>query len=233
MTIPNNIQSIQRTISKAEAACHRQPGSVQLLAVSKGHSPEAIQQAFTAGLHHFGESYWQEAQVKIERLSSLSLCWHFIGPIQSNKTTGIAQKFAWVHSISRLTIAQLLNDARPANVEPLNVCIQVNFDDEEKKTGIKPDSIAELALLIKRLPRLALRGLMCIPKRELNEQQQYASFLRLTTLLHTLNEQLNLTMDTLSMGMSHDLSAAIRAGTTMIRVGQGIFGERPTARDKT
>ena len=226
MTIANNIHKIQQTIESTEVSCHRARGSVQLLAISKGHTSDAIQQAFDAGQRHFGESYWQEAQAKIEQLSSLPLCWHFIGPIQSNKTIGIAQHFTWVHSVCRPKIAHLLNDARPNNLEPLNVCIQVNFDEEDNKSGAKPDSVTEIATLLSQLPHLKLRGLMCIPKQEPNDQQQYRSFMRLTTLLHTLNSQLNLTMDTLSMGMSNDLHAAIDAGSTMVRVGRGIFGKR-------
>ena len=168
----------------------------------------------------------QEALTKIQSLASLPLYWHFIGAVQSNKVPAIAQNFAWVHSVCRKKIAQLLNDTRPASLPSLNVCIQVNIDDSDTKSGIKPEFAADLAAYIRLLPRLHLRGLMVIPSPAPNEQQQYQTYLRMTDLLHTLNAELNLSMDTLSMGMTDDLSAAIRAGSTMVRVGRGIFGER-------
>lgn len=226
MNVAERIDTVQRLMRQLEAACQRKPGSVELMAVSKGQDSLAIKQAFEAGLHHFGESYLQEALEKIQTLNALPLCWHYIGAIQSNKTPAIAQHFAWIHSVSRSKIARLLNDERPASLPRLNVCIQINIDDEETKSGVTPECVAELAAEIIHLPRLDLRGLMVIPKPVLDEELQYQSFLRVTDLLHQLNTQLNLSMDTLSMGMSDDLPAAIRAGSTMVRVGRGIFGER-------
>ncbi len=224
--ITDNILHIKQAIHQAEAASHRPEGAVKLLAVSKGHSSSKIEEAYAAGIRDFGENYLQEALAKIQTLKSLSVCWHFIGPIQSNKTNEIAHHFSWVHSISRQKIAQLLNDTRPASLPPLNVCLQVNFDDEKSKSGIAPDHVAELAAYVTQLPHLRLRGLMLIPKPETNEQLQYPSFLRLTHLLDTLNRQLNIAMDTLSMGMSNDMQAAIRAGSTIVRIGTAIFGKR-------
>ena len=226
MDITERINHIEQLIDQLELACHRPPGAVKLIAVSKGHSSGAIEQAFAAGLRDFAESYFQEAQIKIQALASQPLCWHFIGPIQSNKTKGIARSFSWVHSISRASIAKQLNDARPISMPPLNVCLQVNIDNEETKAGISPENVIELARDVLELPQLHLHGLMAIPKQQSDEQQQYLSFLRLTQLLHTLNQQLNINLDTLSMGMSDDLKAAIRAGSTMVRIGTGIFGER-------
>ena len=226
MNIAERIDNVQRLIHQLELSCDRPPGSVELLAVSKGHSSHAIEAAFTAGLHGFGESYLQEALVKIQALASLPLTWHFIGVIQSNKTQAIAHHFAWAHGVCRLKVAQLLNDQRPLTLPPLNVCIQVNVDNEESKSGIDPTLVAQLAMDIIRLPRLRLRGLMVIPQPAKNEHQQYLTFLSVAELLHKLNTTLNLNLDTLSMGMSDDLPAAIRAGSTMVRVGRRIFGER-------
>lgn len=213
-------------IHQAEIAAHRPEGDVKLLAVSKGHPCSKIQEAHSAGLHDFGESYLQEALAKIQILNTLPLCWHFIGPIQSNKAHSIAHYFSWVHSVSRQKIAQQLNEARPISMPPLNICLQVNFDDEKTKSGVAPEEAASLASYILELPRLRLRGLMLIPKPETDEQSQYLSFLRLSQLLDMLNQQLNIAMDTLSMGMSNDMQAAIRAGSTIVRIGTAIFGSR-------
>lgn len=224
--IIDNINHINQLIRQAEIASHRPKGDVKLLAVSKGHQSCEIEQAYRAGLRDFGESYLQEALAKIQTLSALPLCWHFIGPIQSNKTHGIAHNFSWIHSVSRQKIAQQLDMARPASMPPINICLQVNFDAEESKSGVTPDEIANLASYVLQLPRLHLRGLMLIPKPETDERLQYLSFLRLAQLLDTLNQQLNIAMDTLSMGMSNDMQAAIRAGSTIVRVGTAIFGKR-------
>ncbi len=226
MSLAEQIESTQRLIRQLEASCHRQLGSVELLAVTKTQNVETIKLAFAAGLHSFGESYLQEALVKIQALATLPLCWHFIGAIQSNKTHAIAQHFSWVHGVDRAKIAQLLNKDRPAFLPPLNVCIQVNIDAEATKSGIKPERVAALCADIIRLPSLQLRGLMVIPKPTINEHQQYITFLTASILMQQVNAELNLHMDTLSMGMSDDLPAAIRAGSTMVRVGRTIFGER-------
>lgn len=226
MNLVERIEAVQRLIHQLEHSSHRQQGSVDLLAVSKKHSTQAIELAFAAGLRHFGESYLQEALVKIKTLSTLPLCWHFIGTVQGNKTQAIAQHFSWVHGVDRLKIAELLNNGRPASLPPLNVCIQVNIDAEETKSGIKPDHVAALAADIMHLPRLQLRGIMVIPKPSLDEHQQYITFLSAANLMRQVNDELNLNMDTLSMGMSDDLPAAIRAGSTIVRVGRSIFGKR-------
>ena len=226
MNIPDRIKHVKQMIRHAEAHWHRQPHSVQLLAVSKGHTIKDIESAVTAGLYHFGENYLQEALVKIESLAATPIIWHFIGAIQSNKTALIAQHFSWVHGVCRKKIAQQLNDNRPALLPALNVCIQVNIDDSDSKSGIPPSQVADLATYITQLPRLNLHGLMVIPHPSLDEQQQYLTFLKAARLLQEINTQLGLTMTTLSMGMSNDLSAAIHAGSTLVRVGRAIFGER-------
>ena len=231
-TIPERIKRLEYLILQEEMSFHRNPGFIKLLAVSKGHSSEEIQEAFTAGLRDFGESYLQEALNKINTLSSLPICWHFIGPIQSNKTASIAQHFSWVHSVSRQKIAQLLNDNRPASMPPLAICLQVNFDEEETKAGLKLHEVEALASYIQTLPRLQLRGLMMIPKPQTSEESQYLSFLRLAALMDALNKTLGLHLDTLSMGMSNDLKAAIRAGSTIVRIGTAIFGERKRSSDE-
>lgn len=226
MTIAGKFQQIQRLITTTAESCQRSPADIQLMAVSKGQPASAIREAFAAGISSFGESYWQEAQIKIETLTDLAITWHFIGPIQSNKTKGIAENFSWVHSLSREKIGQDLAKYRPNHLPPLNICLQVNLDDEETKSGVPPQGLAKLALELSQLPSLHLRGLMAIPKPLVNEQEQYESLERLPKLLNQLNADLNLSMDTLSMGMSHDLVAAIRAGSTILRIGTAIFGER-------
>ena len=226
MTIEDRIKHLQALIRQQEMSCQRPAKSVELLAVSKKQTCQAIIRAYKAGQTSFGESYLQEALEKIHELSTLPLSWHFIGTIQSNKTQAIAQHFSWAHGICRKKIAQLLNDERPSCLPALNVCIQVNVDGEETKSGVKPEDVAELATDIMRMPHLKLRGLMVIPKPTLDEQEQYLTFSRVAVLLHELNTRLDLNMDTLSMGMSDDLLAAVRAGSTMVRVGRAIFGER-------
>jgi pyridoxal phosphate enzyme (YggS family) len=228
MTLTQRIQQIQQYIHDTALACGRPPDSIQLLAVSKGRSIEQIQQALRAGLHAFGESYLQESLEKIRALSAEPITWHFIGPIQKNKTRGIAQAFSWVHSVCRIDIAQRLNEQRPDTLPPLNVCLQVNFDGEETKSGVAPEHVAALASEIIKLPRLHLRGLMMIPKPCTDENQQYHSFLRLSRLQSQLNETLMLKLDTLSMGMSDDIKPAIFAGSTLVRVGRALFSETTT-----
>ena len=226
MSITERINHIQQHILDVERLYHRHQDDVTLLAVSKGQTPIAIEEACTAGIRNFGENYLQESMIKIKTLSALPIQWHFIGPIQSNKTKEIAHHFSWVHSISRNKIAQQLNDSRPTSLPPLNVCLQVNLDDEKTKAGVNIDALKELASYVLQLPRIKLCGLMLLPKYEENEEAAYLSFLRLGEVLHQLNQQLNLSMSTLSMGMSHDFEAAIRAGSTIVRIGTAIFGER-------
>jgi PLP dependent protein len=226
MNLQENLKHIKQLITQAALESGRNPDDILLLAVSKQQSIEAMTQVFKLGIHHFGESYFQEAQQKISALKDLSIFWHFIGPIQSNKTKGIAHHFDWVHSIDRIKIAQLLNEHRPIELEPLNVCLQVNLVNEETKSGVSPKEIAELALAVKKLPQLKLRGLMTIPPQQNDPQMQYHLFMQLHEQLKSLNQRLELKMDTLSMGMSDDLVPAIRAGATIIRIGRALFGER-------
>jgi pyridoxal phosphate enzyme (YggS family) len=226
MSITSNILSVLAEIRQAEIASHRPPDSVQLLAVSKQHPPSSIREAFLAGQHHFGENYVQEALAKKRELVDLAIHWHYIGHIQSNKANAIAREFDWVHTLSSHTTATKLNHARSDDMPLLNVCMQVNFDAESSKGGVRPEDLPFLARHIQTLPHLTLRGLMVIPKPALLEEAQYQSFLRVTQCLQSLNQQLNLSMDTLSMGMSADFKAAIQAGSTLIRLGTLIFGER-------
>ena len=223
MTISEHIIEIQQLIAKTEKDTNRSPGSVLLLAVSKQQSVSAIKEAHAQGINHFGENYLQEALEKMGQLKDYPLCWHFIGPIQSNKTKAIATHFSWVHSINRAKIARMLNEHRPSDYPPLQVCLQINLVHEETKAGISPDEAAELAFIVSQLPHLTLRGLMTIPPPN---QDHYALFTQLKELMHSLNQQLNLNMDTLSMGMSDDIIPAIRAGATILRVGRALFGER-------
>lgn len=224
--ISKRIQHLKQLIHQAAMTCHRSDRDITLLGVSKGQSSDDIAKAYAAGVIDFGESYLQEALPKIEALSSQPIIWHFIGPIQSNKAAGIAEHFSWVHSVSREKIARQLNRARPTSMPPLNVCVQVNLDQESTKAGVDKETLTGLVSLILQLPQLRLRGLMLIPKQTLDESLQTLSFLRLSSLLHDLNQQLNIDMDTLSMGMSHDFEAAIFAGSTMVRIGTGLFGVR-------
>lgn len=227
MNLAHSIQCIKELINHTAHLSHRESGSILLLAVSKRQSVEVIQKAYDLGITQFGENYYQEAIDKIQQLHHLkNIKWHFIGPIQSNKTKGIAQHFDWVHSINRYAIAQRLNDQRDEDAAPLNVCIQINLIHEPSKSGITADSAYELANQIAQLPQLKLRGLMTIPPPQINEAAHYELFLRLKELMNSLNEQLGLDMDTLSMGMSNDLIPAIKAGATIVRIGSALFGER-------
>ncbi len=225
MTMLQRIDLLQASIHRLEHAYRRPSGAVTLLAISKAQDSTCVQRAFDAGLVHFGESYLQEALVKIKELAHLPICWHFVGRIQRNKAAAIAQHFSWVHGVSQISTAQSLSDARPEGLGPLNICIQINLDNEPTKSGVSPDALPELVAGIIHLPRLRLQGFMVIPKPRLNEDEQYLSFLRATTLLHAINTQFGLTLSTLSMGMSDDYPAAIRAGSTMVRLGRAIFLE--------
>lgn len=226
MSISQNINKIRELIIQTELSSKRKPGSVLLLAVSKEQSTDSIKEAYQQGIEHFGENYFQEAQEKILALINLPICWHFIGPIQSNKTKGIAKHFSWVHSIDRNKTANLLNQFRRESLPPLNVCLQINLVGEATKSGIAPEYANDLALEVSQLPNLKLRGLMTIPPPQNDERAQYHLFLKLNQLMQSINQTLNLKMDTLSMGMSDDLVPAIKAGSTIIRVGRAIFGER-------
>ena len=226
-TITKNINSIRQQITEAEKKYARQPGSVQLLAVSKTRPASDIRAACDSGLREFGESYLQEALAKIEELGDLDLTWHFIGPIQSNKTRPISEHFHWVHSIDRAKVARRLSEQRPPELPPLQVCIQVNISAEPSKSGVSPEELPALAELICSLPGLKLRGLMAIPAASDDEAQQRQAFARLRELKSAL-QNLAPEMDTLSMGMSADLESAIMHGSTMVRIGTDLLGPRPS-----
>ncbi|MEO1767875.1 YggS family pyridoxal phosphate-dependent enzyme [Thiobacter aerophilum] len=224
-TIQNALQAVQARIARAATQCGRDPASITLLAVSKTFGPDVIRAAFGCGQRAFGESYVQEALHKMAALTDLPIEWHFIGPIQSNKTRPIAEHFAWVHSVDRERIAQRLSDQRPNSMPPLNVCLQVNVSGEASKSGVAPAEAAPLARLVASLPRLRLRGLMTIPEPSDNVNLQRRRFRLLKELKEALVAE-GLPLDTLSMGMSGDLEAAILEGATIVRVGSAIFGER-------
>ncbi|VVM85249.1 Pyridoxal phosphate homeostasis protein [Pseudomonas fluorescens] len=221
-TIADNIALVSSRIRAAALAAQRDEHSVQLLAVSKTKPAEALREAYAAGLRDFGENYLQEALGKQVELADLPLIWHFIGPIQSNKTRAIAEHFAWVHSVDRLKIAQRLSEQRPADLPPLNICIQVNVSGEASKSGCTPADLPALAKAISELPRIALRGLMAIPEPTEDRAEQDAAF----ATVKSLQASLNLPLDTLSMGMSHDLESAIAQGATCVRIGTALFGAR-------
>ncbi|UCR82188.1 YggS family pyridoxal phosphate-dependent enzyme [Pseudomonas chlororaphis] len=221
-TIADNIALVSARIRAAAQASQRDESSIHLLAVSKTKPAAALREAYAAGLRDFGENYLQEALGKQAELGDLPLSWHFIGPIQSNKTRAIAENFAWVHSVDRLKIAQRLSEQRPADLPPLNICIQVNVSGETSKSGCTPADLPALASAISALPRLKLRGLMAIPEPTEDRAAQDAAF----AAVRSLNESLDLPTDTLSMGMSHDLEAAIAQGATWVRIGTALFGAR-------
>ncbi|UZE05999.1 YggS family pyridoxal phosphate-dependent enzyme [Pseudomonas corrugata] len=221
-TIADNIAQVRSRIRAAEQAAHRAADSVQLLAVSKTKPAQALREAYAAGLRDFGENYLQEALGKQIELTDLPLIWHFIGPIQSNKTRAIAEHFDWVHSVDRLKIAQRLSEQRPAGLPPLNICIQVNVSGEASKSGCTPEDLPALADAISALPHLTLRGLMAIPEPAEERAAQDAAF----AAVQRLQASLALPLDTLSMGMSHDLESAIAQGATWVRIGTALFGAR-------
>lgn len=212
-------------MAAAAVSAGRTVNDIQLLAVSKTFPAIALREAYQAGQRQFAESYLQEAQEKLATLQDLAIEWHFIGPIQSNKTRIIAEHFAWVHSVDRLKIAERLSAQRPQHLPPLQLCLQVNISQEASKSGVSPDQLSELAQAIIQLPGLTLRGLMAIPAPSDDVAVQRAAFAQLRELKDQLNQQ-GLQLDTLSMGMSHDFAAAIQEGATLIRVGSAIFGNR-------
>ena len=223
--IADNLQRVRARIAQATTACQRKPDSVTLLAVSKTFPAEAVRQAFAAGQTAFGENYIQEAVDKMSALADLPLVWHCIGPIQSNKTRQVAEHFDWAHSVDRLKIAQRLSDQRPEGMAPLQVCIQVNIDGGPTKAGVAPEAVLELARQIAALPHLRLRGLMTIPEPAADFASACSVHARARALFDVLNAQ-GLQLDTLSMGMTADLEAAVQSGSTMVRVGTAIFGKR-------
>ena len=221
-TIADNLSALAARIDSAAQAVGRDPASVQLLAVSKTKPASAIREIHAAGVRDVGENYLQEALGKQDELRDLPLIWHFIGPIQSNKTKAIAEHFDWVHSVDRLKIAQRLSEQRPQGLPPLNICLQVNVSGEDSKSGCAAADLPALAHAVAALPNLRLRGLMAIPEPSEDRAEQEAAF----ATLRQLQDSLNLGLDTLSMGMSHDLEAAIAQGATWVRIGTALFGAR-------
>lgn len=221
-TIADHLGALAARIDSTALACGREPASIKLLAVSKTKPAAAVREAYAAGVRDVGENYLQEALAKQDELTDLALTWHFIGPIQSNKTRAIAEHFAWVHSVDRLKIAQRLSEQRPTELAPLNICLQVNVSGEDSKSGCTPAELPALAAAVAALPGLRLRGLMAIPEPSDERAVQEAAFAR----LRELQASLNLGLDTLSMGMSHDLEAAISQGATWVRIGTALFGAR-------
>ncbi|NVK58415.1 MAG: YggS family pyridoxal phosphate-dependent enzyme [Alteromonadaceae bacterium] len=225
-TIADRLINTRQHIQKATVSAKRPEHSVQLLAVSKTKPVSDIQLAYEAGQRLFGENYIQEGVSKIQSLNSLTdIEWHMIGPIQSNKTKIVAEHFDWVQSVDRLKIARRLNDQRPADMPPLNVCIQLNIDEEDSKSGIKPEELPALVQEIVTMPRLVLRGLMAIPANNVTPAAQQETLATLQALYNDLASQFD-SVDTLSVGMSNDMQAAIHYGSTMVRIGTAIFGAR-------
>lgn len=222
-SIAQRLTALQNRIHHAEAAANRPAGSVQLVAVSKTKPATAIVQAYLAGQRHFGENYVQEAIAKQAELGAFDITWHFIGPIQSNKTKAIAQHFAWVHSVDRLKIAERLNEQRPPHLPPLKVCLQVNISRESSKSGIMLEDLKALVSSVHALPRLQLCGVMTVPEPTATEALQRLPFKMLFQAVKQLQQS---TLSTFSMGMSDDLEAAIAEGSTLIRVGSALFGRR-------
>jgi pyridoxal phosphate enzyme (YggS family) len=226
--LPGRYAETQTRIASAALRYGRVAGSVGLVAIGKGHGPEAIRALAGLGQRDFGENYLQEAGPKLQELADLGLTWHFTGQIQGNKTRPIAESFAWVHTLDRARIAQRLNEQRPPGAPPINVCLQVRLEDEAGKGGVAPAELAQLALQIREYPRLRLRGLMAIPPHYESFEAQRAGFERLASCMADLNDR-GFALDTLSMGMSDDLEAAIAAGATWVRVGTALFGARVRA----
>lgn len=220
MELPARLSRVQARINAAALACGRNPQALTLIAVSKTQPASAVEQAAGLGLRHFGENYLQEALAKRASVAAAGLTWHFIGPVQSNKTRDLAAGFDWVHGVDRLKIAQRLSDQRPAGLPPLQLCVQVNISGEASKSGVPVDEAADLCRQVAALPRLQLRGLMAIPATD-----DTPAFARMQALYQRLQAQ-GLALDTLSMGMSEDLEAAIAHGATHLRIGSAIFGAR-------
>lgn len=227
--IASNLHFIRSQIDMACIQTNRDPKHVQLLAVSKTKPVESILAAYHAGQRQFGESYVQDAIPKIEHIANIEkisdIEWHFIGPLQSNKTRSVAEHFSWVHSIERLKIAQRLNEQRPDHLPPLNICIQINISGEETKSGIQTSDVDALVAEIEQLPKLQLRGLMCIAENTDDLEAVRANFISMQQLFNELKKRYP-SVDTLSMGMTDDMKIAIASGSTMVRIGTAIFGSR-------
>ncbi len=227
--ITDHLQTVRTRVCRAAQQAHRDPSSVNLLAVSKTQPVSAILEAAEAGQLAFGENYEQEAVRKIMEIRQnrpdLKLEWHFIGPIQSNKTRAIAEHFDWVHSVDRERIARRLSDQRPEDMPPLNICLQVNISGEDSKSGVRPEELADLVKAVSGMPRLKLRGLMAIPEPQSDPEKQRQPFSAMKTLFEELKHT-GYDLDTLSMGMSDDMEAAVQEGATTVRIGTAIFGQR-------
>jgi PLP dependent protein len=226
---PQNLKAplsrIRAQISLAAETARRDPAAVTLVAVTKDKAAEYVRGAATLGVTDFGENYVKESLGKMDELAGLPLTWHFIGALQSNKTRPVAERFAWVHSLDRMSVARRLSEQRPFHAPPLNVCIQVALVEEPTKGGVAPSALAELARAVAQLPRLKLRGLMCLPPADPDESAQRATFAQMRRHLEELNSR-GLELDTLSMGMSADFQAAIAEGATHVRIGTALFGSR-------
>lgn len=226
-SIAENLNSVTERIVTACRFCDRKVDEVTLLAVSKTRPAADLRAAYGAGQRHFGENYLQEALDKQEALTDLDIVWHFIGPLQSNKTRDVATHFHWLHTVDRLKVARRLSEQRPSAMPPLNVCLQVNIDNEDSKSGVTPEALPALAAAVAELPHLRLRGLMAIPAPRGGNEDQRVPFRRLAALLEELKAKIpGQPLDTLSMGMSGDMEAAIFSGATIVRIGTDIFGAR-------
>ncbi|WP_339892181.1 YggS family pyridoxal phosphate-dependent enzyme [Neptuniibacter pectenicola] len=225
--IAENLIQVRQKLALNAQSAQRAASEITLLAVSKTRPSKDLRDAYLCGQRDFGENYLQEGLDKIADLNDLDICWHFIGPIQSNKTKPIAEHFTWVHTVDRFKVAQRLSNQRPDSLPPLNVCIQVNISEEESKSGCLPDALASLAAEINQLPNLCLRGLMAIPKATHDAREQHVVFAKMKVLQLELQATYP-QLDTLSMGMSGDMDAAIAEGATIVRIGTAIFGQRPT-----
>ncbi len=225
--IADRLTKVHCQIAAAAKAAQRQSQAIRLLAVSKTRQADELRQAWACGQQEFGENYLQEVLDKIEALKDLNIGWHFIGPLQSNKTRPIAESFDWVHSVDRFKIAQRLNDQRPGEMPPLNICLQVNISEEASKSGVLPADLPTLAAKVAALKNIRLRGLMAIPASSDDPEQQRKPFAQMNNLLKSLQQQLpDQPLDTLSMGMSGDMDAAILEGATIVRIGTALFGPR-------
>lgn len=221
-TIADNIANVRDRIFRAAESAGRDPQGVTLMAVTKTRPATAVRDAWAHGIRDFGENYLQEALDKISALHELPLTWHFIGPIQSNKTRAIAEHFDWVHSVDRLKVAQRLSDQRPGHLPPLNICLQVNISREQSKAGVMPEDLPELAAAVAGLPQLQLRGLMAIPAPSDDSAARRVPLQQLRQTMEALPQPL----DTLSMGMTDDLTEAVQEGSTIVRIGTALFGRR-------
>ncbi|MDD5034319.1 MAG: YggS family pyridoxal phosphate-dependent enzyme [Methylococcaceae bacterium] len=222
-SIVQRLAAVRQRLREAERAANRPEGSVKLIAVGKTHPASTLQEAYRLDQRDFGENYLQEALAKQDALADLDIVWHFIGPIQSNKTRQLANRFDWIHGVDRLKIAQRLSEQRSPELPPLNVCIQVNVSEEDSKSGVSLDELPELAAAIVELPRLRLRGLMAIPAPHHDFGERRKPFRDLREAMERLGRQ---DLDSLSMGMSEDLEAAVMEGATLVRIGTAIFGKR-------